>query len=176
MKREIFILPVIALIILGGLLSEKLQSPLEVRTITILSAGGTEPGDNATDFVLESLNGSDIRLGAFEGKKAVIIHFWSDGEELTNLQTVRNFYGDRVEIFGINPDTNISDIRRIAKTLGVTFPMLPDPSSEVKNAYGVSIFPTTYFVDAKGLIAGKKEGPLAERELNEKVKSLLAAK
>ncbi len=171
MRREIFVLPAIILIILGALLLEKLQPQLDVHTIVILSAGGINAGDNATDFILESLNGSDIRLGSFAGKKAVILHFWSSNSELANLQTVRNFYGDRVEILGINSDANTSNIRKAA--VNVNFPILLDTGSDVKRAYGVSTLPTTYFVNLDGSITDKKEGPLEERELNEKVKNLI---
>ena len=178
MRREIFVPSVIALIILGGFLFEKLQPPLEVHTITILSSGGINTGDNATDFILESLNGTDIRLDAFIGKKSVILDFWSadyddSKNELKALQTVRNFYGDRVEILGIVGDANISKVRRFVKDLGIDFPILLDPNGEVKHVYDVSVQPTAYFVDTSGVIADKKEGLLTEQELNEKVKNLI---
>ncbi|MBI4167371.1 MAG: TlpA family protein disulfide reductase [Candidatus Aenigmarchaeota archaeon] len=174
MRREIFVLPVVILIILGVFIFEKLQPPLEVSTITILSAGGTEPGDVASDFILEAVNGTDIRLDRFAGEKNVILHFWSVGaaNELTQLQTIRNFYGDKVEILGIT-SANFSSARKITQSFGVKFIILVDPKDEVLQAYHAYTMPTTYFVNSNGVITDKKEGPLAERELNEKIKTLI---
>ncbi len=175
MDHRIFSLAVISLIILGGwLLHEKLQSPFDVKIETVLSYGGTEIGDNATNFMLESLNGTDIRLDRFTSQKAVIIHFWSleAPNELSYLQTVRNFYGDKIEILGISEDANISGLMEFVKKNGIDFAVLPDKTGEVKRAYAVSTLPSTYFIDKRGILADKKEGPLTERELNEKIKIL----
>ncbi|MBI2085361.1 MAG: redoxin domain-containing protein [Candidatus Aenigmarchaeota archaeon] len=155
-------------------MSEKFQPPLEVRTLVILSEGETQPGGNAADFILEEINGTDIRSGKFIGQRALIIHFWSieSDNELTQLQTLRNFHGDEIEILGIGEDLNKSYATGLAKRLGITFPMLIDKTGEVKQAYRVSLSPTTYFISKDGLIIDKKEGSMTEQELNEKMKIL----
>ncbi|MBI1971807.1 MAG: redoxin domain-containing protein [Candidatus Aenigmarchaeota archaeon] len=157
------------IIILGGWQAFERSHPLDVRIVTILSVGGTEPGYNASDFILESVNGSDITLGRITDGKAVILHFWSgDIKELTALQTVRNFYGDKVEILAVT--TGAEPVE------GITFPILSDPESEVGKAYGVSALPATYFIGNDMKIFDKKEGAMTEQELNEKVKALIAVK
>ncbi|MBI4177398.1 MAG: TlpA family protein disulfide reductase [Candidatus Aenigmarchaeota archaeon] len=172
MKHKIFLPVVISLIILGVFLSEKLQPQLEISTLVILSEGGTNPGESAADFILEAVNGTDIKLSSFNGHKVVIVHFWSlDPGELTQLQTVRNFYGDKVEILGVSERANVSYVRSVANS--VNFPVLIDKTGEAGQAFGVSEFPTTYFVDTNGTISDKKEGSLSEQELNEKVKNYL---
>ncbi|MBI3413558.1 MAG: TlpA family protein disulfide reductase [Candidatus Aenigmarchaeota archaeon] len=175
MNRRILILSVIVVIILAVFVFEKLQPPLEMHVLTILSRGGTEAGDNATDFILESFNGTDIKLDSFIGKKAIVLHFWSleSAGELTQLQTVRNFFGDKVEIIGVYPEIDSSKARNAVKDMALTFPMLIDPTGQAKQAYEVFITPTTYFIDTSGVITDKKEGALTEQELNEKLKLLI---
>ncbi len=175
MDRKILILSAIILIILGAFLFEKLQSPLEVRTVVILSEGGTEIGDNATDFILESINGTDIALDKFASQRSLILQFWSSDSvnSLSQLQTIRNFYGDKMEILGIGENLDKNEAVQSTKKLGINFPVLIDITGDVKRAYGVLTLPTTYFVDKQSFIIDKKEGPLTEHELNEKVKILI---
>src|SRR3989338_7964588 len=140
--RKIFSLAVISLVILGSwLVYEKSQSPFDVKIETILLYGGTKSGDNATNFILEAINGTDIRIDRFIGQKAVILHFWSleSYGELNYLQTVRNFYGDKVEILGINENLNVSGLKAFVRESGISFPILPDKTEEVKRAYAISM-------------------------------------
>jgi len=50
----------------------------------------------------------------------------------------------------------------------VTYKLLLDPNSQVKELYNVFTQPVTYFVDKNGIIVDKKFGPLTPGEIEEK--------
>ncbi len=63
-------------------------------------------------------------------------------------------------VLGVSNDQgNIEKVKTFVKDNKLTFPNLHDPKAEATAKYGVRGFPTTFFVNAKGEVAGSVVGP-----------------
>jgi peroxiredoxin len=70
--------------------------------------------------------------------------------------------GQGAEVFAINAGQERPAVAAFIGKLGVTYPVLLDESASIAKRYGVVGLPTTYFVDAKGVVRGKVIGEADE--------------
>jgi cytochrome c biogenesis protein CcmG, thiol:disulfide interchange protein DsbE len=140
-----------------------------------------QKGFLAPDFALETAEGEIIRLSDLRGRP-VVLNVWASWcppcrEEMPALERVHQAYQEQgALVLGMN--STVQDDRQkaldFAAEQGLTFPILFDSTGEVTKLYGVRALPTTYFIDAKGIIqeviAG---GPMAEALLRIRVEQLL---
>ena len=79
-------------------------------------------------------------------------------EELEYLQTLKEKFGDELEVLAINQDTqNVSarHIRKLKKEiaeLGITYPVLIDREFEVWKDYCINALPTSVILDREGKV------------------------
>lgn len=121
------------------------------------------PGDVAPDFELAGSDGRTHHLAGSRGREAVVIAWFpkaftggctAECESLGRNAGLTGRY--RVQVFGASvdrPETN----RRFAKSMGIDYPILSDPSGEVARAYGVlgaSGFPSrwTFYIGLDGRV------------------------
>ena len=151
------------------------------------TTGGLIPapqkGFLAPDFALETANGETIQLSELRGKP-VVMNVWASWcapcrAEMPALQRVYQAYqAQGLEILGVN--STAQDERQSAQDFaaeqGLTFPILFDTAGEATQLYAVRALPTTYFIDAQGIIqevvAG---GPMSEALLRIRVEKLIEA-
>ena len=114
--------------------------------------------------------------------RPVVVNVWTSWcppcrEEMPALQRVYQDYQDRgVVILGLN--STVQDTREAALAFateqGLTFPILLDEDGEATRLYQVRALPTTFFIDAQGMIqdviAG---GPMSEALLRIRVEQLI---
>lgn len=123
-----------------------------------------EAGFLAPDFTLPDLNGKRVKLSDFRGKKAVFLDFWASWcascqEEMPTMEKLyREFKARGLEIVAISVDRNRADVAKFAKTHGITFLILLDPSFKMADAYRVTGIPTHYFIDKTGVIKSRRVG------------------
>ncbi|MBL7055374.1 DUF3179 domain-containing protein [Candidatus Woesearchaeota archaeon] len=132
---------------------------------------GLEIGNLAPDFILSDINGGEVQLSNLRGK-LVIINFWASWcppcrEEFPEFEKIFQENKD-IEVLGINLQEDKEKIDFFLEEIPVTFTLLLDPSSDVKEMYNVFTQPVTYFIDKNGRITDKKFGPLTEKEIEEK--------
>lgn len=123
---------------------------------------GYEKGDLAPDFTLKDLNNNDVKLSDFRGK-IVMVNFWGIfcnpcKEELPFFQAI----SDNWTILAINYKEGDTTVRSFISGQGYTFTVLLDSTGEVHTLYNISIWPTTFFIDADGIIQ-KIEGPFHDQ-------------
>ncbi|HUF52998.1 MAG TPA: TlpA disulfide reductase family protein [Dehalococcoidia bacterium] len=137
---------------------------------TLAPAGldiGPEDGKLAPDFLLESLDGQEVRLSGLRGK-AVVINFWATWckpcrQEIPQLIAAYNRYrGDGLEILGVNLQEAKSIIKPFAEDYGMNFPIPIDRTGAVANEYRLLGVPTTYFIDRQGIVRSAFTGPFLE--------------
>jgi peroxiredoxin len=63
-----------------------------------------------------------------------------------------------LEVIAINAGQDRKAVVEFMQKLGVSYPALMDENSAIAKRYGVVGLPTTYFVDAKGLVRAKLVG------------------
>ena len=134
---------------------------------------GLDIGNLAPDFILQSLEGKNVQLSSFRGKKAVVVNFWATWcppcrEEMPAFEDMFVRNKDNLEVLGINLQESERAISNFLLEIPVTYTLLLDPDIEVKELYNIFTQPVTYFVDKDGIIVDKKFGPLTPKEIEDK--------
>src|SRR5262249_61670973 len=80
-------------------------------------------------------------------------------------QLHREFSVQGLVIVGINAREETSKIREYAGELGLTLPLIADPTGKINSDYGVIGLPTTFLIGRDGRAVGLAIGP---RERNAK--------
>ena len=124
---------------------------------SLFSAGGRlQIGQSAPDFQLTSSQGNDYTLSDYQGHP-VLLNFWATWcgpcvEEMPQLQRV--FEANRASglvVFAVSSEA-LDQIAEFGADHDLSFPLLVDEGGRISNQYRVSAFPTSYFIDAQGVI------------------------
>jgi thiol-disulfide isomerase/thioredoxin len=146
-------------------------------------AHALEAGDAAPLFSLPRLDGEgDLALSAYRGT-VVYLDFWASWCPpcLTSLPLLdslrREFPEDRFQVVAINLDADSEVARRFLAKLGVGFPSGLDPAGETPERFEVETMPTSFLIDASGVIRhvheGFRKGDVAS--LRQKIGALVAS-
>jgi cytochrome c biogenesis protein CcmG/thiol:disulfide interchange protein DsbE len=76
-------------------------------------------------------------------------------------------------VVGIDTFDVTSDAASFIRQYHLSYPMLRDPSGEVKQRLGVTGFPESFVVDRRGRIAALERGPVDDRFMQGTVLPLL---
>jgi peroxiredoxin len=122
-------------------------------------------GSKAPNFTLKNLNGEDVSLSQYRGKK-VILNFWASWctpckIELPHFQSVWDKYNpgaDFVILTVAGSQSEESVIRDFIASGKYTFPVCLDPGEEAFNRYDLTSIPKTYFIDKGGVIRRIQQG------------------
>ncbi len=114
-------------------------------------------GQGAPNFILEDLNGNEVRLTDFKGK-VLIVDFWATWcgpcrQEIPIFVTLQSQYASRgFSMIGISTDEDPEVVRSFAKEYKMNYPSLM-ADARIRRAYGVNTaIPTTFVIDGKGTI------------------------
>ncbi|MCC6656581.1 MAG: TlpA family protein disulfide reductase [Rhodocyclaceae bacterium] len=147
---------------------------LLLACLVLLAACGGEPaaklnlGDPAPAFRTERLDGGSVDFPAATAGKPLVIRVWADWckycePEMKAIEVVYQRHKDKgLEVYAVNAGQDKPAVAAFIKRLGVTYPVLLDEQSAIAKRYGVMGLPTTYFVDAKGVVRGKVIGEADE--------------
>ena len=140
----------------------------------LLSACGGEPpvnlntGDIAPTFQTTRLDGMAAHFPAAWAGKPVVVRFWADwckyceGEMQAIEKVYQRHKGKGLEVIAVNAGQDRKTVEAFIRKIGVTYPALLDENAKIAKRYGVVGLPTTYFVDAKGVVRGKVIGEADE--------------
>jgi len=123
------------------------------------STPAPKPGQTAPDLSLVDLAGRRHTLKSLRGRSVLLV-FWKDGCAVCsarNLEALNAVYrrgkGGRLAVLTVNVGGSRGDVRDFVVNQGIIFPVLLDPVARTsKRKYGVTLMPTTYLIDAKGVI------------------------
>ena len=147
------------------------------------SAFALEPGDPAPSFSAPALDGgADVSLEAHRGK-VVYLDFWASWctpclQSLPKLEELQRELGtDGFQVVAVNVDQDPEKGRRLLAKLGVGYPSASDPKGELPGVYELPTMPTSFVIDADGVIqlvhSGFREGDL--EELRPRIQKLMAS-
>jgi len=140
------------------------------RTPIITPAPAPVVGATAPTFALANLGGERVDLRALRGSP-LVLNFWATWCEpcRTEMPLLQSHYeagrSAGLRILAINFDEPELLVRSFVDELGLTFDILLDPGAYVQGLYRVRGYPTTFFVDARGVIRGHKVGAMEASEL-----------
>lgn len=121
------------------------------------------PGQLAPDFVLKSDSGENLRLSELRGQ-VVMINFWASWcgpcrEEMPFLDELYTRYREAgFAVLGVNMDEEAATAHKMAKRLGVSFPVMHDARNAVSKLYDVDAMPATVMVDRDGRVRAVHRG------------------
>lgn len=150
---------------------------LTVILLAWINRGRFEPpvvGADAPDFTYPTLDGDPVTLSDFEGSKVVLVNVWATWcapcrYEMPSMQALYREFGDEAfEILAVSIDARLGetdamgrpggDMRAFADSLGLTFPLLHNPSGDIQELYRTTGVPETFLVGKDGVIYKKVTG------------------
>ncbi|UTE77284.1 redoxin domain-containing protein [Rossellomorea sp. KS-H15a] len=139
---------------------------------------GLTQGDRAPDFTLTTLDGEEVKLSDYQGKK-VILNFWATWcppckAEMPHMEQYyeKNAKKESVEILAVNltsQDDGEKAVQQFVDGYELTFPILMDEKGDIGDEYRAFTIPTTYMIDTNGLIQHKIVGPMNEEMMGKMV-------
>ncbi len=172
------LLAALGVVLGGGLVWFLLAGPEAGRRAdrAARSAGLTEPdaaasgeeapeiGRRAPDFTLPDLQGRQVRLADFRGRRAVVLNFWATWcapcrREMPTLERLARERAAVLVVLGVNLDSgDPAPVRAFIRELGLTFPILLDPERTLLARYRLVGVPTTFVLDRAGVIRYREVG------------------
>jgi thiol-disulfide isomerase/thioredoxin len=122
------------------------------------------PGSLAPELTLSDLLGQTASLSSLRGKP-VLLNFWATWcppcrVEIPDLQKFYERYGDRITVLGIDYGETSVEVTDFLKHNGITYVNLMDPQGTAFVDYRLTGVPTSFFIDAQGIIRGLWQGPM----------------
>jgi cytochrome c biogenesis protein CcmG/thiol:disulfide interchange protein DsbE len=142
------------------------------------NTGSSLLAHEAPDFTLELFDGNTLTLSDLRGQP-VVVNFWASWcapcrEEAADVESVWRDYKDRGVVFvGVNVSDARQDALDYIDEFQITYSNGPDRGKETYNAYGVTGFPETFFVNSQGIVVRKFVGPVDQQTLSAFVEDLL---
>lgn len=137
-------------------------------------------GKPAFAFDIRKLGTEDerVKLADYQGK-IVVMNFWASWcvscreEHEVLLEAAKKYGGDgKVQFIGINHKDNDKAAADFLSRMGqFPYPSGTDPQGRLALEFGVYGMPETFFIDEKGVIAGKHIGPLTMAIVDKKMKA-----
>ena len=141
-----------------------------------------EAGRAGPDFILEQPGGGTLRLSDYQGSP-VILNFWASwcapcrAEMPEFVEAYAQHRALGLEIVAVNLQEPDSQILEFAEEFGIEFPIAVDRDGELRSVWRLGGpfdgIPTTYFIDASGVVRDMVFGPLTAGSLRERIDAIL---
>lgn len=156
---------------------------LSAMLAAMLTTGGASAiaiKENAPDFTLKTLEGSNLRLEEYRGQ-VVLLNFWASWcgpcrQEMPILDRLHQRYEDTgFAVLGVNVEGKAKPAQEIVDKTNVTFPVLIDQAQATSKLYNLQAMPSTVVIDRDGVIRYIHRGykPGDEAKYVEVVKTLI---
>ncbi|KKO53413.1 hypothetical protein XI25_14105 [Paenibacillus sp. DMB20] len=129
---------------------------------------GLKVGQRAPDFTLMTADGTSVRLSDYRGS-TVLLNFWASWcppcqVEMPYMQDFYEEYRQKdVVVLAVNMshlEKNPGDAAAFLDEVGASFPTVYDHQGEVTDRYRIVAYPTTYVLNASGVITGRYQGAI----------------
>jgi thiol-disulfide isomerase/thioredoxin len=116
------------------------------------------------EFRAGTADAREVSIAKLRGK-VVIVNFWASWcaecrPEMPVLERLhRESAGRGLAVIGINARESTRTVRRYAKELALTFPLVLDPDGAINTLYGVIGLPTTFVIARDGRAVAFGVGP-----------------
>ena len=140
------------------------ERPALAELLKALNASGYPSVMQPPEFSGFTADGQTVSLAVLSGR-VVLLNFWATWclecrPEMPMFERLhREFSAQGLAVVGINAREGTATIREYAKELGLTFPLILDPSGKINSAYGVIGLPTTFLIGRNGRAVALAIGP-----------------
>ena len=128
-------------------------------------------GPRVTDRPFDTFEGAQLSLPELAGDP-LVVNFWASWcppciAEMPDLERVHADIGDQVRFIGLNTQDDLAQAADLADQTGVTYQLGLDPEGALFRDFEVVSMPSTFLVDADGVIVHRHAGLLTEQQLRE---------
>ena len=167
MNKKVLLITLIALVALlaiAGVLYPKLSSGLQTQQLATTPPATTEEPDAteatqpetipAPDFTVLDWDGNEVNFSDYAGKP-VVLNFWAHWcgpcqMEMPEFNTKYEELEGEVTFLMVHVGADMDAGKEKVAEGGYTFPVVFDKDSQAAAIYGVSAFPTSFFIDKEG--------------------------
>ena len=141
-------------------------------------AVGLAEGNRAPDFTVMTVDGESVTLSELRGQ-AVLLNFWGTWcgpcrREMPEFQRAyERFKDDGFEILAVAYNDSFEAIASFRAEFGLRFLLALDETGAVDEAYSIQTRPSSYLVDAEGVILARHFGLMTEAQLEEMLAAAL---
>jgi peroxiredoxin len=133
---------------------------------------GSDPpiGKSLPDIRLPSFDGGTVALASAGHGRPLVVNLWSAQcvpcvTEMPDLEKVFHAYAGRVAFLGVDSQEAEAAGQPLARTTGVTYPLVSDPAAKVLSWVRSLGLPTTLVVSADGKVAQVHVGRIDPAQL-----------
>jgi peroxiredoxin len=129
-----------------------------------LGLAGYPPDTRPPGFSGATVDGSSLSLESLRSR-VVLLNFWASWclecrAELTVLERLHRDYAQRgLTVVAVNFREEREAVRRCARQLGLTMPLVLDAAGDIRQSYGVIGFPTSFLIGRDGRAVARAIGP-----------------
>lgn len=141
---------------------------------------GLRAGDVAPDFEFSAFDGQRMRLSDFRGRP-VFLNFWASWcapcrAEMPAMEVVLHEHeADGLVVLGVNNGERLASAERFLERLDVELTAYAyDPAADIARRYSILGMPTSFFIDADGVITDVYATALSEDLMREAVAKAIA--
>ena len=151
----------------------------ETQAAAPVAAGKGSP---APDFTLKKIDGGELTLSSLRGK-AVIVDFWDTWcppcrKAMPHLQALSETYSDDLVVVGVALGRKGEEaVRSYTKDHGLTFEMVMFNNDQklIDSFGGIQSIPTTFLIDADGIIQEKWVGGYDKATYEKAIKAVIGS-
>ena len=167
MNKKVLLITLIALVALlaiAGVLYPKLSSGMQTQQLATTPPATTEVADAteatqpetipAPDFTVLDWDGNEVNFSDYAGKP-VVLNFWAHWcgpcqMEMPEFNAKYEELEGEVTFLMVHVGADMDAGKEKVAEGGYTFPVVFDKDSQAAAIYGVSAFPTSFFIDKEG--------------------------
>jgi peroxiredoxin len=120
------------------------------------------PGERAPDVLLRDARGRRLALRKLRGRRVLLLFWksWSEPclRELDRLELLHRRARGELCIVAVNDGEEPERVQEARRARGLTYLLVADPERAIARRYGVSCWPTSVTIDARGRVEGVLQG------------------
>jgi cytochrome c biogenesis protein CcmG/thiol:disulfide interchange protein DsbE len=159
-----------ALVMVGAYLVDRPSAAAKgISAVELSGPGGGAPpkiGSPAQDFTATTVDGKEVSLSTYKGKPVWVTFgaSWCAAckAEAADIEaSYKKFKAQGVVVLAISISEDSATVRDYRDRVGLTYPQVADPDTDIASAYRVNGIPAHFFIDASGVLREIKTGGLS---------------